>query len=213
MRKIVFTILLAIPMCMQAQLGLVSAVVGSAAAAAASANDPSVPEREVRVVSGYQKFINRQGDFIKYIDVELPDIDRAISGSTVNAKVRTVIGEQENGYFLQLKYSFDSRLYYVELSDLKKIVQAMKKLAKDFESDEKLQPDFLKNYYRGDDGFIVGYTLAKPKWKMNWYVDIPFLKGDKLYNIEITVKDPDVFYKQLEDALTIMEELKSKAGK
>ena len=94
----------------------------------------------------------------------MPNLPLSFMGS-VQASVRTVMGENENHYFYRIEEAETSRsiahIAMIEYSDLVEINKALTKLVSEVESDCAANPDYLENRFITEDGFQIGYYVSK----------------------------------------------------
>ena len=129
-----------------------------------------------RITKDYQDFISTTGIFVKYSDVIIPSIslDDYIS---IDAKIRTVWGQEHNTYFLILEKSSDTKPVMIEYTDLKEINRAYAKLLNEVTTDYTLQQDYLESKFTTNyNSFSIGYYVKKKK--IHWYIRLNNNKYD-----------------------------------
>ena len=124
---------------------------------------------------------------------------------SLEAGVRTLMGEQENSYFYRIEEPETTRsiahIAMIEYSDLVEINKALKKLVAEVDSDCAANPDYLENRFITNDGFQIGYYVSKGK--ASWYI-----KLERYSNSTVFVKNAEALTTNFEEAQKKIEELK-----
>lgn len=152
----------------------------------------------------FEQLTSRTGRISKFVDVTMPKIPESFMGS-LEAGVRTLMGEQENSYFYRIEEPETTRsiahIAMIEYSDLVEINKALKKLVAEVDSDCAANPDYLENRFITNDGFQIGYYVSKGK--ASWYI-----KLERYSNSTVFVKNAESLTTNFEEAQKKIEELK-----
>lgn len=156
----------------------------------------------------FEQFTSKTGRISKFVDVKMPNLPLSFMGS-VQASIRTVMGEDENHYFYRIEEAETSRsiahIAMIEYSDLVEINKALNKLVSEVESDCAANPDYLENRFITEDGFQIGYYVSKGK--ASWYLKLERYKSSTVF-----IKNAEVLTTNFPAAQQKIEELKA-AGK
>lgn len=159
MKKIlVLFVVSVVAFCAAAQVDLVKKLVDGGVSKATA---------EVAVKTKFQKYSSRKGGFIRYEEISVPEI-KASDALFSSAKVRRYIDFHTDAKrsFLILSIGKDKNTEYIDIEDLRKVVDAIKTLKERCIADSIAQHN-LKCFYVTEDGFKVGYNIKKDK--VTWF--------------------------------------------
>ena len=160
-------------------------------------------ETQESKLTKFEQFTSKTGRISKFVDVKMPNLPLSFMGS-VQASVRTVMGENENHYFYRIEEAETSRsiahIAMIEYSDLVEINKALTKLVSEVESDCAANPDYLENRFITEDGFQIGYYVSKGK--ASWYLKLERYKSSTVF-----IKNAEVLTTNFPDAQRKIEEL------
>jgi hypothetical protein len=165
-------------------------------------------EQSENKLTKFEQFTSKTGRISKFVDVKMPNLPLSFMGS-VEASVRTVMGDSENHYFYRIEEAETSRsiahIAMIEYSDLVEINKALNKLVSEVDADCAANPDYLENRFITEDGFQIGYYVSKGK--ANWYLKLERYRSSTVY-----IKNMDVLTTNFPAAQQKIEELMA-AGK
>ncbi len=116
----------------------------------------------------YEEFLSKTGVIVKFVDINLPKISTNLS-SSIQTCIRIVQGSP-NQYFYVLSKSDNGLLWdnfysngvaMIEYNDLVQVNKALDRIYSESETDLEMSPDYLKNVFITDDGFVVGHYVRK----------------------------------------------------
>lgn len=182
MKKVLFLLLLAMPMCMFGQ-----------------SND------NTKQMTKFEEFSSATGKIVKFQDYNLPNMAEGFMGS-LETGIRTIMGGISNAYFYRIEDSETSssvsHVAMIEYSDLVAMNKALDKLCASVEADIAANPDYLENKFKTVDGFEVGYYISKGK--ASW-----FMKLERYKSSTVFVKNQETLVDAFKNAQAKIEELKS----
>ena len=153
----------------------------------------------------FEQLTSKTGRISKFVDVKMPNLPESFMGS-LETSVRTVMGEQTNGYFFRIEEAETTRrishIAMIEYSDLVEINKALAKLIAEVDADCTANPDYLENRFITNDGFQIGYYVSKGK--ASWY-----LKLERYSNSTVFIKNAEVLSTNFKAAQQKIEELKT----
>jgi len=156
----------------------------------------------------FEQFSSKTGRISKFVDVKMPNLPLSFMGS-VQASVRTVMGDGENHYFYRIEEEETNRsiahIAMIEYSDLVEINKALNKLVSEVDADCAANPDYLENRFITEDGFQIGYYVSKGK--ASWYLKLERYRSSTVY-----IKNMEVLTTNFPTAQQKIEELMA-AGK
>ena len=156
----------------------------------------------------FEQFTSKTGRISKFVDVKMPNLPLSFMGS-VEASVRTVMGDGDAHYFYRIEEAETSRsiahIAMIEYSDLVEINKALEKLVSEVDADCAANPDYLENRFITEDGFQIGYYVSKGK--ANWYLKLERYKSSTIF-----IKNAQVLTTNFPAAQQKIEELMA-AGK
>lgn len=160
-------------------------------------------EQSENKLTKFEQFTSKTGRISKFVDVKMPNLPLSFMGS-VEASVRTVMGDSENHYFYRIEEAETSRsiahIAMIEYSDLVEINKALNKLVSEVDADCAANPDYLENRFITEDGFQIGYYVSKGK--ANWYLKLERYRSSTVY-----IKNMDVLTTNFPAAQQKIEEL------
>ena len=160
-------------------------------------------ETQESKLTKFEQFTSKTGRISKFVDVKMPNLPLSFMGS-VQASVRTVMGENENHYFYRIEEAETSRsiahIAMIEYSDLVEINKALTKLVNEVDADCAANPDYLENRFITEDGFQIGYYVSKGK--ASWYLKLERYKSSTVF-----IKNAEVLTTNFPDAQRKIEEL------
>lgn len=120
-------------------------------------------------------FASETGHIVKFIDKEVENLKGTYSivNYTSENRVRKVIKGGESKYFYRMEKKSkdnDGSIAFIEYSDLKEIISAMKVLINDAKNDLELKPEYLENKFVTEDYFVVGYFIKKSS--ITWFIKL-----------------------------------------
>jgi len=181
-KKILFLLLLALPICMFGQV-----------------------DNKAKQMTKFEEFSSATGKIVKFQDYSLPNISGGFMNSLVTG-IRTIMGGSSNAYFFRIEDPQTSRsashIAMIEYSDLVEINRALDKLCASVDADVAANPDYLENKFRTVDGFEVGYYISKGK--ASW-----FMKLERYTSSTVFVKNQETLVEAFKNAQAKIEELKS----
>lgn len=167
----------------------------------------SQSESSENKLTKFEQFTSKTGRISKFVDVKMPNLPLIFSGS-VQASVRTVMGDGENHYFYRIEEGETNRsiahIAMIEYSDLVEINKALNKLVSEVEADCAANPDYLENRFITEDGFQIGYYVSNSK--ANWYLKLERYKSSTVF-----VKNVEALITNFPAAQQKIEELKAAA--
>ena len=152
-----------------------------------------------------ESFVSKTGAILKFVDVNLKGI-KPTYGGLVETRVRRIISGSVSGYFFQIEKSgqYSNSITSIEYSDLIEVLEALKSLKSEVDSDLLLKQDYLENRFTTVDGFQVGYYIAKGK--INWYLKLEKFGSDNT----IFINNVNLIEETFLEAKNKIEELKNK---
>lgn len=152
MRKILFLLAIILPMSMYSQ----------------NEDNQSFKEK-----NKMEQFISDTGTSIKFIDTKTDGLAGNYMFAVYKSEncIREVIKGNESKYFYRIERIVkddNGGCAFIEYSDLKEIINAIKAMNSDVESDILKEADYLENKFMTDDYFVVGYSIKKKK--ATWFI-------------------------------------------
>ncbi|MBR4325682.1 MAG: hypothetical protein IKP73_09175 [Bacteroidales bacterium] len=180
MKKILFFVLLLIPLCVMAQ-----------------------DDGGDKKMTKFEEFSSKTGSIIKFVDYSLPKLP--LNFGNLETGIRVIEGNT-NAYFYRMEKastnSSAARIAMIEYSDLVEINKALEKLQADVKTDITRDCDYLENKFKTVDGFEVGYYVSKGA--ANW-----FLKLERYSSSTVFVKDSNAIVNAFKEAQNKIEEKKN----
>ena len=149
-------------------------------------------------------FASKIGVIVKFIDYSLPNLKLTYGVAEVN--VRKMISGGEEGFFFQISHEgqYGTKTASIAYEDLLEINKAISALKNEAQADIDLNPDYLENKFRTEDGFQLGYYISKGK--IAWYLKLEkYGSGNTIFVNQLSLIEASI-----QEGLSKIESLRNK---
>ena len=162
----------------------------------------------------YELSSSKPGVVLKTIDYKMASLNSDILRDA-KTKISVLKSESEGVevsayfYLITIVGKNSSRIAAIEYSDLLRLLDAIKKLKEEEDTDVTSKPDYLENKYITSDNFKVGYIIKNgmyDKGKSTWYIS-----QGRFYDLDegMILRSINDFEQSLENAKKKIDELKT----